>query len=103
MSYYIDDEKVSLAELYQRMQCTDLVPSRASLLDDMKEKFEALKKLGISSLKDLRTELKNSKKLETLALSSGIETEYLILLRREIEGYFPKPIALKEFDWVPCH
>jgi hypothetical protein len=37
MAYYIDDEKVSLAELYQRIQCTDLVPSRASLLDDMKE------------------------------------------------------------------
>jgi hypothetical protein len=23
------------------------------------------------------------------------------LLRREIEGYFPKPIGLKTFDWLP--
>ena len=26
---------------------------------------------------------------------------YLILLRREIESYFPKPFALKAFDWLP--
>ncbi|MHC1784848.1 MAG: DUF4332 domain-containing protein [Anaerolineaceae bacterium] len=100
MTYYIDDDKVNLEELYQRIQSTDLVPSRASLLVDMKEKFEALKKLGIASLKDLRSALKNPKKMKTLSINSGLETGYLILLRREIEGYFPRPFSLKEFNWL---
>ena len=101
MAYYIDAGKVSLDDLKKRIEDTDLVPSRASLLDGIDLKLKALEQQGITTLANLRNELKNSKRLEAVSNATGIETQYLVLLRREIEGYFPKPSALKVFDWLP--
>jgi hypothetical protein len=101
MTYNIDAENISLDELRKRIEETDLVPSRASLLNGIKVKFNALEQQGITTLTRLRNELKNAKRLEAVSKLTGIETQYLIILRREIESYFPKPIALKAFDWFP--
>ena len=101
MTYYIDTESVSLDDLRKRIEGTDLVPSRTSLLDGIRAKTKLLKQQGITTLASLRRELKNSRRLEALSAATGIEKQYLVLLRREVEGYFPKPSALKSFDWLP--
>jgi hypothetical protein len=101
MAYHIDAETISLKNLQKRIEGTDLVPSRASLLEKIGEKMKTLGLQGITTLADLRNELKTSRRLEALAKATGIEQQYLTLLRREIEGYFPKPFALKSFDWLP--
>ncbi len=101
MTYHIDEETVSLDDLQKRIEATDLVPSRASLTDKMRERMQALEKQGILTLASLRAALKNPKRLAAVAEATGIDTQYLILLRREIESYFPKPVALKVFDWLP--
>ena len=101
MAYYTDAEKVSLDDLQKRIKATDLVPSRISLLVGLEMKIKSLQKQSIITLADLRNELKTAKRLESLAKSTGIETEYLTLLRREIEGWFPKPSMLKDFGWLP--
>jgi hypothetical protein len=101
MAYHINAEKISLTDLQKRIEATDLVPSRASLLDGLGTKMKSLEKHGIITLADLRNELKTSKRLDALAKATGIETQYLTLLRREIEGWFPKPSPVKDFDWLP--
>ena len=101
MAYHIDAENISLDDLRKRIEATDLVPSRAGLTDKIREKMKALEKLGIITLASLRDELKNSKRLAAVAEATGIDTQYLTLLRREIESYFPKPAVLKVFDWLP--
>ena len=101
MTYHIDAARVSLDDLRKRIEETDLVPSRVSLLDGINTKTKVLEQHGVRTLASLRKELKNSKRLEALSKATDIETQYLILLRREIEGYFPKPPALKAFDWLP--
>lgn len=101
MAYHIDAEKVSLDDLQKRIEATDLIPSRASLLDGLNIKLKALEQQGITTLAGLRNELKNPKRLEAVSKVTGVDTQYLTLLRREIEGYFPKPLALKAFDWLP--
>jgi hypothetical protein len=101
MAYHLDAERTSLDDLRKRIEVTDLVPSRASLLDELGSKMKALEKLGITTLARLRNELKTAKRLEMLAKSTGIGTEYLTLLRREIEGWFPKPFPLKDFGGLP--
>ncbi len=101
MTYHIGAERVSLDELRKRIVETDLIPSRAALLDGITEKMKALEQQGITTLAGLRNELKSPKRLEALSETTGIDTKYLILLRREIEGYFPKPSALEAFDWLP--
>jgi hypothetical protein len=102
MRYHIDDEKLSLADLRQRITETDLVPSRACLLDDIEVKFAALEQQGILTLAGLRSELKNAKRLQALANRTGIDQQYLVLLRREVESYFPQPFKLVDFDWLPA-
>ena len=101
MAYHIDAENISLGDLQKRIEATDLVPSRTSILEGLGAKMKSIEKQGITTLADLRNELKTSKRLETLAKSTGIGVDYLTLLRREIEGWFPKPPLLKDFDWLP--
>ncbi len=101
MAHHTDAEGVSLDDLQKRIEDTDLVPSRASLLNGMETKMRALKQGGVTSLAGLRHELRNPKRLEALSRATGVDKQYLVLLRREIEGYFPKPSALRAFDWLP--
>ena len=102
MSYYIDDNKVTLTALRERIEKTDLVPSRQAILDGIAEKFATLEGLEIITLAALRNEMKTPKRISELAGKSGLDEDYLKLLRREIEGYFPKPIKLTDFDWMPA-
>ena len=66
----------------------------------MGEKFNLLQSQRINSLADLRSEMKTPKRIGELAVKTGIDEQYLKLLRREIEGYFPKPVKLTNFDWI---
>jgi len=101
MAYHLDAEKISLDDLQKRIESTDLVPSRASLLDGLGLKMKSLEKQGIVTLADLRNDIKTAKRMEALSKSTGIEAQYLTLLRREVEGWFPKLFPLKDFDWMP--
>lgn len=101
MTSHLNAEKISLDDLQKRLEATDLVPSRASLREKIASRMKALKKQGITTLAELRNELKNVKRLAAVAKATGIDEQYLVLLRREIEGYFPKPVTLKMISWLP--
>ncbi|TAL33632.1 MAG: DUF4332 domain-containing protein [Spirochaetes bacterium] len=98
MPYYIDAEKTNLDDLQKRIEETDLIPSRSSLTVNIEDNFEKLKAQGFLTLWDLRKELKYSKNIPSLSKKTGVDYDYLVLLRREIEGYFPKPLPLCAFD-----
>jgi len=100
MSYYLQAEKVNLEDLQIRIEETDLVPSRSSLMENIKDKFRILKSHGILTLEDLRKELKNAKNIYSFSIKTGIDSKYLTLLRREIESYFTKAFPLSAFDWL---
>lgn len=57
-----------------------------------------LKSHGFATLADLRKSLKNTKNIPALSGETGIDAAYLTLLRREVEGYFPKPYPAGAFD-----
>lgn len=84
----------------KRLRETDLIPSRQALLEDIENRFEALQIHSIRTLADLRKVLKTPKGMAALSDTSKISVEYLTLLRREIESYFPKTFKLSEFDWL---
>lgn len=100
MSYYINANKVKLEDLMSRITESDLVPSRRKLLEDIEVNFDKLKKCGILTLADLRKSIKNPKNIVPLSEKTRIEIEYLTLLRREVESYFPKAYILSAFDWL---
>lgn len=101
MAYHIDAVGLTLDDVRKRIEATDLVPSRTPLLDGIEATMSALGTHGITTLAQLRSELKNAKRLEAVSQATGIDVQYLVLLRREIESYFPKPPALKAFNWLP--
>ncbi len=100
MPYYIDANKVKLEDLMFRITESDLVPSRRKLLEDIEIIFEKLKKYGIFTLADLGKSIKSPKNIPPLAGKANIEIEYLTLLRREVESYFPKAYPLSALDWL---
>lgn len=100
MAYYSDADKVTLDALLLRINETDLVPSRAVLRDEIDDHFNKLRRIGIQTLAELRKAVKNPKSMSSLAGKTGISSEYLTLLRREVEGYFPKASPLSDFNWL---
>jgi len=100
MGYHIDENSTSLENLQTRLKNMDLIPSLQPLLDGLNKKMDAFKKVGIKSIADLRTRLKGKKSLLSLAEDSSINPDYLVLLRRAVEGFFPKPQPLRVFDWL---
>ena len=100
---YWRPETVSLNEIQVRIASTDLIPSRMALLDDIDVIFEKLSRQDILSFLDLQKSIKNPKQMEALSKTTGIDLQYLVLLRREVESYLPKPFHLKEIDWVSSH
>jgi hypothetical protein len=76
----------------------NLIPSRISLKEGLEAKFDLLQREGIHTLSDLISALKNNKKLEELSTRTGINENYLVLLRREANSYLPNPVSLNRFS-----
>ena len=100
MSFHIDTTQILFDELVRRIKATDLVPSRMLLLDDIDQKMKVLKMHGVTTVSDLRQQIKNAKQIDIVSNKTGIDARYLNLLRREVESYFAKPIKLKAFSWI---
>ncbi len=100
MGYYTDNINTTLDELQRRIEDTDLVPSRSTLKEGIDEKFSSLKDMGLDTVESLRRELKNSKNILTLSARTGVDAQYLTLLRREIESIIPKAFPIKDFVWL---
>lgn len=98
--YQMDETRSDLNALKKRLETTDLVPSQMVLLEGLSDKIAAFQKADLSSLADLRAALKAPKKLAALSEQTGIQADYLQILRRTLNGFFPKPRALREFDWL---
>lgn len=99
-SYYLEEHAIDLDALQERLRSTDLIPSQKPLLDGMADKAGSISRTGVTSLAELRSALKTEQSLNLLSKNSGVDANYLQLLRRVINGFFPKPRPLKNIDWL---
>ncbi len=97
-SYHIDASKYSLRKMKADLLNRDLIPSQIPLKEGLEEKFRNLDEAGLDTLQELILALKNKKKLKELALTTGIDENYLTLLRREANSYLPNPVSLEKFS-----
>ncbi|MCP4960365.1 MAG: DUF4332 domain-containing protein [Actinomycetia bacterium] len=95
-----DDQPIGLDDLRARIEETDLIPSQEPLLEDITTRFAQLVTSGVGSVSELRSRLRNPKSLAALAETSGVEPDYLVLLKRVLGGFVPKPRPIKDFDWL---
>jgi hypothetical protein len=98
--YYINLDEYRLDMLKYDLQNRYLTPSRASLRERIPEKFALIEAQGITNLGQLIDALKTRKKLEVFSALSGLPVDYLVLLRREVNSYLPKPFDLKKVPEV---
>jgi hypothetical protein len=98
--YYIDLEKYSLNSFKEDLIQAELIPSRSILKDEINSRFEILRKNGVENLQDISIILKTPKKTREFAKISNLPEDYLLILRREVNSYQPKPVSLEKFPGV---
>ena len=77
-----------------------LLPARKILLDSIDQQFYIIDRLGIKNLKDLLYVLSTKRKIQTFSERSGIDIEYLKILKREAGSYIPKPVKFQSLTDV---
>ncbi len=96
MGFRIDFSALGLDYLEARLKAVDPIPSQLPLLEGLSTKLRSLKKAGIRTLADLSSALKGAKGPAKLASLAGMEEEWLVLLRRAVDGFQPKPRPIVE-------
>lgn len=98
--YYIDLKKYPLEQFKQELENSELLPSRRILKEHINTKFKILEDNNIHNLHELSISLKTPKKAKEFAGKSGIPVDYILILRREVNSYTPKPVSLEKFPGI---
>ena len=101
MAYYRDLKAISLTDYQAILENADLLPSRRVLQEDVAARFAILRAQGLVSVADVQSTLKTKAKVQAFARESGLDEEYLAVLRREINSLQPKPNKLADFPETP--
>lgn len=103
MAYYIDLAKIDIDQFKEIIQATELIPSWKILQNNLDEDLDILKNQRIGNLDELLRALKNKDKIQAFAQQSGLDENYLVVLKRMVSGYRQKPTKIKDFPSVPDH
>jgi hypothetical protein len=98
--YYIDLEKYLLNKFKKELKESELLPSRKMLKEHIDERFKILENNGVHNLQDLANSLKSPKKAKEFAKKASLPADYLLILRREVNSYIPKPVNLDKFPGI---
>ena len=97
MAYYIDLACISIDEFKSILKSTRLLPSWKILEEAMDERMKVIQKEGIWDLGSLLSALKTKINVQEFASRTALPEEYLIVLRRVVKGYHPKPNRICDF------
>ncbi|MCG8309611.1 MAG: DUF4332 domain-containing protein [Cytophagales bacterium] len=100
MDYYIDLKRKSISSFKIKLRNSRLLPSQKVLEDHLDEGFETLENLGLKNLYDIWQALKTKDKLQKFSEESGLPTDYLTVLRREVNSYHPQPRKINDFSCI---
>jgi hypothetical protein len=97
MGYYTDLSLISLDDYKVKLGSSELLRSRMILKENLNERFNHFKSIGIRNIKELQQVLKKKEKLAELSKVKCFSGDYLVILLREINSIQPKPNKIKEF------
>ncbi len=97
MSYSIPVAKISLSEYKALLKTQNLLPSRQILWEEIDTRFAAIEAQGITDLDTLKKKLAQPDKLAVFAEKTGVPTEYLNILRREMGSLTANPVKIADF------
>jgi hypothetical protein len=99
-NYFVDTDKFTIDKFRNILKVKDILPGRIVLKDKIDERFDLLKSKGIHSLSDLLESLKSKPKIDKFAKDSGLDSEYLTILRREANSYVSVPVRLIDLPFT---
>lgn len=97
MGYAYNLSKISLDDFKNLLTTRYLIPSMRLLTEDIEHHFQQLKDHGIRTVEDLYKKTKTKKNAEQLSNETGIDLDYMVILRRMVSSYIPKPRKLEEY------
>jgi len=97
MQYTLDLAKIPLDAYLALLKRQTLPPSRRMLTEDADGKFARIRAQGVASVAQLLKALSTPAKREAFAKQSGVDGEYLTVLRREAGTFKRKPVKLSAF------
>lgn len=100
MGYYIDLQNISIDNYKGILKTTNMIPSWKILQKNVDENLDLIKEQHIHNLDELQKALKDKGKLQEFSKQSGLQEDYLSVLRRMVNGYHPKPNRIKDFPGV---
>jgi hypothetical protein len=100
MKYIADMNNIKLADYREMLKAQFLLPSRKALRDNIDDIFSKIFATGIVSLGALLKQLSTKDKIAAYSLKTGIDSEYLTLLRREAGSLEPKALSLTEYPGI---
>ena len=100
MKYNLDLSKISTQTYKELLKKQRLLPGRRILWHDIDDNFEKIEDNGINDLYELKRALSSVKKILSFEEKSGINAEYLTILKRELGTLEQKPVSLTAFPEV---
>ncbi|MBN2135818.1 MAG: DUF4332 domain-containing protein [Acidobacteria bacterium] len=97
MLYNLDSSFISLSDYIEILKRQDLLPSRRQLSHNIDQNFDSIRQQGITNIAQLQKRLSTSQEVSSFAACTGIQEEYLIILKREIGSLTQKPVPLESF------
>jgi hypothetical protein len=100
MGYYIDLKSISVDKYKEILKTAELIPSWKILEKDIDKNLDIIKKNNIRNLDELLIALKDKDKIQKFSEQSGLQEDYLTVLKRVVNGYRQKPNRIKDFTCV---
>jgi hypothetical protein len=100
MGYYIDLKGISIEKYKEILKTAELIPSWKILECDIDKNLDIIKKNNIKNLDELLIALKDKDKVQKFSKQSGLQEDYLAVLKRVVNGYRQKPNMIRDFTCV---
>ena len=100
MGYYIDLKGISIDKYKEILKTAELIPSWKILESDIDKNLDIIKKSNIKNLDELLIALRDKNKVKEFSKQTGLQENYLAVLKRVVNGYRQKPNRIKDFTCV---
>ena len=100
MGYYIDLKGISIDKYKEILKTAELIPSWKILESDIDKNLDIIKKSNIKNLDELLIALRDKDKVKEFSKQTGLQENYLAVLKRVVNGYRQKPNRIKDFTCV---
>lgn len=100
MGYEINLRNISIFEYKEILKKQNLISARRVLQENVDERFGEFLKCGIKNVAELYEKINDSQMIAEMSDKTGLQLDYLVILKKEILNINPKPILIADFPHI---